>query len=122
MRHAPFIATFLIISTLGSGCAFGIYGLATNGKNQNVVIETNPPDAKIKVEGMVQQSPAQFNLPRENDYVAFIEKPGYETTRVYINKTVNPLVFFVDGFWSYLFKTAWDLNPPRIYVDLREKK
>ncbi len=104
-----------------SGC--GIFGLMLNGTRQTVFIDTSPSGATITVEGQTAKSPTQFNLSRRRNYTVQIEKEGYEPSLAYINKEVDPLVLFLDYFiWPFLWGTAWDLEPERIYVNLTPKR
>lgn len=106
-----------------SGCAFGIYGLATNGTRQNITIDSTPSGATVEIEGQVAKTPAQFNLKRSRDYVAVVTRDGYESTRAYINKEADPLVLYLDGFLlPHLFKTAWDLEPERVHITLSKQE
>jgi len=65
---------------LMSGCAFGIAGAAMNGTRQNVFIDSKPSGANVTIEGQVGKTPAQFNLKRSRNYVAVVEKEGYESS------------------------------------------
>lgn len=106
-----------------AGCAFGLAGLVLNGTRQKVFIDSMPSGAKVTIDGQAARTPAQFDLKRRRDYQAIVEKEGYETTTVYINKDTDALVLYLDGFLlPHLFGTAWDLEPERTIVNLAPKK
>ena len=125
MKIKLFIPVILLLILVLSGCAFGIAGAAINGTRQNVFIDTKPRGATVTIEGQVAKTPCQFNLKRKRNYVAVIEKEGYEDGIAYINKEADPLVLYLDGFLlPYIFGTAHDLEPERTYIklDKLEKK
>ena len=88
------------------GAAIGLTGCASiiSGRTATVTIDSYPSHADVVIhdkhgqEVMATHTPARVELRRKDKfiwpakYTATITKPGYKTSRVPINQTVNPWV------------------------------
>lgn len=72
-------------SVLLSGC-----GLIINGKKQMVEINSNPPLAKVVVDGRSQGStPTTIALDRNNQHIVNLTYPGYQTVTIKMDQKVS---------------------------------
>jgi hypothetical protein len=89
---------------LSSGCA-----TLANGRTQRLRVETNPPAARVSVQGTKRQTkggPLQFETPgevilsrKEKHVVLRIEKDGYEPEEITLNRTL--------GAWTPFAAVPW---------------
>ncbi|QQE12753.1 PEGA domain-containing protein [Planctomycetota bacterium] len=77
-----------IIVFLQTGCA-----TIMSGTSQEVLISTEPSGATVVLNDMTMETPAKFTLKRSETYVAEISKPGYHTTQVKLEKSMNGWIF-----------------------------
>jgi hypothetical protein len=99
MKAAPAVHRFFQLSLLVGSCAALLSsGCATvaNGRHQRVQVETNPPAAKVLVNGTQRQTkatPLQFETPgevvlnrKEKQVTLRIEKDGYEPVEIALKR------------------------------------
>lgn len=119
MRHGLRLAVLTVTAASISGCAFGIFGLATNGFKQAVFFDSEPSDATVEVEGQRCQTPCMLRLSRRHEYTAVASKAGYKTQTGYVTKEADALVLYLDGFlMPYIMGTVNDLTPSHIFFTL----
>jgi hypothetical protein len=83
------IMTILLCPMLLMSCA-----TIVSGRSQKVSVNTNPDEAIVTVNGMVQKSPCSFTLDRTTpSYQVKIEKVGYKTVTLAIKRGINGWVF-----------------------------
>jgi hypothetical protein len=83
------VITILFCPLLLLGCA-----TIVSGRSQKVSVNTNPDEAIITINGMVQKSPCFFILDRTiPSYQVKIEKEGYKTVILTLEKGINGWVF-----------------------------
>lgn len=87
-----------------TACAFFLAGCATliNGEWQDVAVTSNPPDAKVSVDGVQLRTPGVLRLRRAESYTAKFEKEGYHPRAVEIKRHPS-WVNWLDATWFYLF-------------------
>jgi hypothetical protein len=116
---------FLLIfmSVIEAGCATMFMG-----KNQFIKIESDPPGATVKVGDEVAITPAIVLLRRKDDYVAVVEKSGYEPiyskieSRFNYGMFLNLLILFPPGMIvDAATGAAWTLNPDKLNIKLLQK-
>ncbi len=112
---------------------FGMTGCASimHGKQQTIRVETNPPGAMVQIERTKTEmvTPANLVLKRKHEYELKIEKPGFKTEYVTINKNIG------GWFWGNLFfggligiivdlsnGAAYNLDPEEIRVVLKPER
>lgn len=102
MKATPALHRFFRSLVLSGVCAALLStGCATiaNGRYQRIQVETNPPAAKVSVNGTRRQTkagPLQFETPgdvvlhrREKHVVLLIEKEGYEPAEIALARTAS---------------------------------
>jgi len=112
-----------IMSIADAGCATMFMG-----KNQFYKVESDPPGATVKVGGETAITPAIVLLRRKDDYVAVIEKPGYEPvyskieSRFNYGMFLNLLILFPPGMiMDAATGASWSLSPDNLNVKLLQK-
>jgi hypothetical protein len=114
---------FLIVaaSILLQACATVIHGT-----KEDVSVTTNPSDASVSDGTTKLQTPAVFDLKRNQDYLLTISKPGYETETVKIKHVISGAVagnIILGGLIGWGIDAAdgaqWRLEPDTIVVTLR---
>lgn len=88
-----FILVLCLSQMFNSGCASIV-----KGTRQTVMVETNPPGATISIDRTHETSvsPAQLSLKRKNEYELKIEKAGYKTEYVQVDRHLS------GWFWGNL--------------------
>ncbi|GAB5561920.1 MAG: hypothetical protein SynsKO_35670 [Synoicihabitans sp.] len=81
----PIGSLFLLCClVLGTGCT-----TVTRGTKDVLVIESNPPGAKVELSnGLQGKTPTSFELPRKHALVVTISKEGYETVSVNVTPKI----------------------------------
>ena len=74
----------ILISLVESGCATMLIG-----KSQFIQVMSDPPGATVQVDKVTATTPAIISLKRKYDYVATIEKEGYERVYAKIESRFN---------------------------------
>jgi hypothetical protein len=107
------IANFVMcLNLILSGCATMV-----TGKTQEVVITSNPSGATVKINHKELTTPTAVRLSKKSSHIAVIEKPGYESVVVEINR--HPSWWnFLDVFWAYLLVVplTYDINTGGFFV------
>lgn len=120
----PFLVIVLcLIQLFNAGCASIVHGT-----RQEVTIETDPPGATITSHRLPSQTvtPATLTLKRKYEYEFEVEKPGYKTEHVWVEKNI------AGWFWGNLFSwgiigiivdlnngAGYKLEPEDVFVKLR---
>lgn len=106
-----------------SGCAFGLYGLASQGTKAAVFFDSEPKEATIEVEGQRCQTPCSMRLSRRHEYTVVASHPGYRTQSGYITKEVDALVLYLDGILlPHILGTVNDLRPDHLFFTLTKEE
>tara|TARA_R110000868_G_scaffold691_2_gene4948 strand:+ start:1917 stop:2378 length:462 start_codon:yes stop_codon:yes gene_type:complete len=73
-------------STVLAGC-----GTITRGSNDTWVVETDPPGATVMTSNgyQCQSTPCAIKMPRRSEFVATVERNGYETVTVNVTHQVS---------------------------------
>ncbi len=118
-----FYFLLILMSITEAGCATMFMG-----KNQFIKIESDPPGATVKVGDDTAITPAIVLLRRKDDYVAVIEKQGYEPiyskieSRFNYGMFLNLLILFPPGMIvDAVTGASWSLSPDNLNVKLRQK-
>ena len=103
-RFRALLLTGSCLVLLSSGCA-----TIANGRHQRLRVETNPPAAKVSVQGTQRQTKGgslEFDTPgeiilsrKEKQVVLRIEKDGYEPAEVTLNRSL--------GAWTPFAAVPW---------------
>ncbi len=102
-----------------SGCAFGLYGLATHGTQATVFFDSEPKGAAIDVEGKRCETPCTMQLSRRHEYTVVASHPGYRTQTGYVTKSADAMVIYLDGILiPHILGTANDLIPDHLFFTL----
>ena len=119
-----FVAVLLcLVQLFNSGCASIVHGT-----RQTVNIETDPPGATVINRRLPSQAvtPANLNLKRKYEYEFQIEKPGYKTESVLVEKNIsgwfwgNILLGGIIGIIVDLNNGAgYKLEPEDVFVKLQ---
>ena len=106
-------------------------GTLIHGTTQQVSFESNPPGATVRLtDGTHLTTPQIAQLRRAQDHTVTIEKEGYESERIAINRDFNwGASIFGNILWitpgiivDVLAGGAWTLNPEHINVNLAVEK
>ena len=106
------VSLTVCLSLILTGCA-----TMMTGRTQQVVITSNPTDATVKINGKELKTPTTVTLSKKSPHIAVIEKPGYESVVVEINR--RPSWWnFLDLLWAYLapIPLTYDINTGGFYV------
>lgn len=118
MRYTKIVLAGIACLSI-TGCAFGLYGLATNGFKQTVYFDSEPKEATIEVEGQRCTTPCTIRLSRRHEYTIVASKPGYKTQSAYVTKEADATVIYLDGFLiPHILGTANDLRPEHVFLTL----
>lgn len=117
------VAALAITASFGmTGCAFGLYGLATNGTKQAVFFDSEPTEATINLEGRRCITPCQLRLSRRHEYTVVVSKAGYRSQTGYVSKDADATVLYLDGFLiPQILGTANDLKPDHLFFTLTKE-
>ena len=116
MRH---VAVGALLCLGISGCAFGLYGLATHGTKATVFFDSEPKGATIDVEGKRCETPCTMQLSRKHEYTVVASHPGYRTQTGYVTKSADAMVIYLDGILiPHILGTANDLKPDHLFFTL----
>ena len=118
-------AAGLALWGLAAGCA-----TISSGPNQAIPIESFPPGATVKVDGITATTPCEVRLSRRHDHQIVLQKPGYKTARVDLTRATNESAADGNAFWFGLTGLAVDLitgayfelHPTHVVVSLQEEK
>lgn len=121
-----FVVAFLcLIQFFNAGCASIVHGT-----RQDVTIETDPPGATVISRRLPSQTvtPADLTLKRKYEYEFQIEKPGYKTEYVLVEKNIS------GWFWGNLLfggiigiivdmnnGAGYKLEPEDVFIKLQPK-
>jgi len=119
-----FIITLLSLITFG-GCATML-----NTTTQEVELQSNPPNAKVTVDGKkFGTSPQIVNIDRGSDHVIKFELDGYQTYETQLTRKMslwfwgNALNGFIPGMVvDYFTGSLYDLLPERVTTELTPAK
>jgi hypothetical protein len=82
LAHASLLALILTLS----GCA-----TIVNGSSQSVGIRSDPPGARVYVDGVARgETPAEVDVKRKDRHEVRLELEGHETYAVRLNRSVSP--------------------------------
>jgi len=108
---------------LSSGCA-----TIVKGNRQLVTINSTPPGAKVKIDGLKGTAPYSASLSRGQDYVVTVSKDGYNTEQRQITKSFGALSIFGNLPWlligvivDFASGSAYNLYPTNIDVELEKE-
>ncbi len=101
-----------------------------NTTTQNVEIRTNPPNAKITIDGKkFGTTPQSVNLERGSNHVVKLELDGYDTYETQITRKIsiwfwgNAFNGFLPGMIVDMFTgSMYNLLPESINVELQQAK
>ncbi|MEJ5351956.1 MAG: PEGA domain-containing protein [Melioribacteraceae bacterium] len=124
MRIKFSFLVFILVLVLES-CATVI-----NTTTQNIEIKTNPPNAKITIDGKKFGTTPQFvNLERGSNHVVKLELDGYDTYETQITRKIsiwfwgNAFNGFLPGMIVDMFTgSMYNLLPESINVELQQAK
>lgn len=124
MRVNKYLFLIIVLLLLES-CATVI-----NTTTQNVEIKTNPPNAKITIDGKkFGTSPQLVNLERGSNHVIKLDLEGYETYETQITRKIsiwfwgNAFNGFIPGMIIDMFTgSMYNLLPESINVELQQIK
>lgn len=124
MRVSKYLFLIIVLLLLES-CATVI-----NTTTQNVEIKTNPPNAKITIDGKkFGTSPQLVNLERGSNHVIKLDLEGYETYETQITRKIsiwfwgNAFNGFIPGMIIDMFTgSMYNLLPESINVELQQIK
>jgi len=124
MRIKLSFLVFILILVLES-CATVI-----NTTTQNIEIKTNPPNAKITIDGKkFGTTPQSVNLERGSNHVVKLELDGYDTYETQITRKIsiwfwgNAFNGFLPGMIVDMFTgSMYNLLPESINVELQQAK
>ncbi|MCI0597341.1 MAG: hypothetical protein L0Z48_12495 [candidate division Zixibacteria bacterium] len=117
--------TFLAVGLSGflaAGC-----GAMFGGSRQTVYVDSSPPaNVTVTQTGMTQTTPTTLSLARKDSYVLTIQKQGYETRRVEVERKMRGGILAMDilltGLLGVVVDAAtgswWKLVPERVDVTL----
>jgi len=92
MRSAISVLLMILLASASSGC-----GLIFGGTRQPVGITSVPDEAKVTTtEGVVYTTPTSFQLERKDNYVLIVEKEGYQSATVQINRQIMGGIVVLD--------------------------
>ena len=106
-------------------------GTIVHGSKQQVSFDSNPQGATVKLtDGTHLTTPQTAELRRAQDHIVTIEKEGYESERLTINRNFNwGATIFGNILWitpgvivDVLAGGAWTLDPEHINVNLAVEK
>src|SRR5215470_1617819 len=119
MRFQPVLGLALLF--LGTGCA-----TILSSDKQEVKLKAYPPDAKVVVDGHDAPSGA-IQLSREKQHYIDVTKDGFDSRRVTLKQTINPMFFvniaLLPFFWAGMLVDAMtgrmnELEPTDVTVNL----
>lgn len=124
MRIKFSFLVFILILVLES-CATVI-----NTTTQNIEIKTNPPNAKITIDGKkFGTTPQSVNLERGSNHVVKLELDGYDAYETQITRKIsiwfwgNAFNGFLPGMIVDMFTgSMYNLLPESINVELQQAK
>ena len=118
-----FYFLLILMSLTEAGCATMFMG-----KNQFIKVESDPSGATVKVGDVMAITPAIVLLRRNDNYVAVIEKPGYDPiyakieSRFNYGMFLNLLILFPPGMIvDAATGASWSLSPENLNVKLPQK-
>ena len=120
-----FIIILCLSQMFNAGCASIV-----KGTRQTVAVETNPPGATISI-GQTHEtsvSPAQLTLKRKNEYELKIEKPGYRTEYVQVDRNLSGWFWANFVSWGLIGiivdltnGAGYKLEPKEVNVELKKE-
>ncbi|MFA3781822.1 PEGA domain-containing protein [Melioribacteraceae bacterium 4301-Me] len=121
MRKLP----FLLLITLLESCATFL-----NTTTQDINLKTNPPNAKIIIDGKKYgTTPQVINLTRDSNHIVKFELDGYDIYETQITRKIsfwfwgNTLNGFIPGMLIDMFTgSMYKLLPESINVELQPAK
>ncbi len=113
--------------------AFVLAGCATiihRGGKQHVLISSVPTGATATIDGVMKiQTPGEIKLKRGKDHIVVIEKEGYETAQVLIDREFSGWVIgnivlggLIGLAVDFGTGSAWNLDPDSVVVTLTPVK
>lgn len=121
---------FFLLSTIVSLIALGGCSTILNSTTQEVELKSNPPNAKITVDGKkFGTSPQVVNIDRGGDHVIKFELDGYEPYETRLTRRMslwfwgNALNGFIPGMViDYLTGSMYNLLPEQVTTELTPAK
>ena len=122
--------SYFFIITLLSMITFGGCATMLNTTTQEVELQSNPPNAKVTVDGKkFGTSPQIVNIDRGSDHVIKFELDGYQTYETQLTRKLslwfwgNALNGFIPGMVvDYFTGSLYDLLPERVATELTPAK
>lgn len=110
--------------------AFGGCATMLNTTTQEVELKSNPPNAKVTVDGKkFGTSPQIVNIDRGSDHVVKFELDGYQTYETQLTRKMslwfwgNALNGFIPGMViDYFTGSLYDLLPEQVTTELTPAK
>jgi hypothetical protein len=106
----------------------------TTGTTQVIAINSTPQDAIATVEGIQIRTPGQLTLKKGSKYTLKVEKPGYESAQVELERKFNhafwlnilwgpvfigiPIV--IGTIWDFASGAVWNITPESVHLKLQE--
>ncbi len=119
LRLPLFLAVLLLVTSCGT---------IFTGSSDLVTINSNPPGAKVSVDGMyIGVAPVITSLKRSNDHVILVRLDGYRDTNAVITRSLNaiailnllnPICWIIDAVTG----GAWKFDRDVIGVELEPIK
>ncbi|WP_417468587.1 PEGA domain-containing protein [Maricaulis sp.] len=81
----------LTVAAVAASFVLAGCGTITRGSNDTWVVETDPPGASVTTSNGFQcaSTPCALKMPRRSEFVATIERAGYETVTVNVTHQVS---------------------------------
>ena len=121
MRHALHVV--LLVLAL-SGCS-----TMAHGPLQTVPVTSDPPGARIYVDGarQAQTTPTALELHRKRPVTLRLEKPGYQPATVPLVRKTDPLYWANVAFppallLDYGNQSHYVLEPKAVHIDLQKER
>jgi len=105
-----------------SACATTI-----NGRSQKLLINTDPADAVIRIDGVRVHDTHAPEISRSHDHAVTIEQSGFDPQTIAISRRLNG-VFWLNFLWGPAFVVGmtvdastgamWELDPDELHVVL----
>ena len=121
---------FLIILLISGSQVFNACNTVLNTTSQNVEIKSEPPNAKITIDGKkFGTTPQVVNVERGNNHLIKLELDGYDTYETQLTRKISTWFWFnvlngiIPGMVTDMFTGAmYNLLPDFIEVELQPAK
>jgi len=122
----------ILVITLAIINSFAFFGCSTifNTTSQTVELKSNPPNAKITIDGKkFGTSPQVVNIDRGSNHIIIFELDGYENYENQLTRKIsswfwlNALNGFLPGMTIDMFSgSMYNLLPDKVEVELSSAK